>query len=166
MTDVFERTETGQFAASVDENELPAWIELRTKGELSIRDAAERMGVSRRTGGRYESRWRRKEGGLAAEFIHEPQPDGARGFWVAYPNKDTILELEDARDRVSLAWGRGPDREAALVDAWRRGHRELNDPASFRFIPDAVVTGLGVFAPWDFGASKHPSSDGCFMYAW
>ena len=127
---------------------LPAWIKLR--GRLSVPEAAERMGISRRTGDRYENRWREQTAFFATE--REPQTGGVSGgSWVAYPAKDTILELKDPSSRAALAWGRGATKKAALEDAHHRGHRILDDSVPPARFPDAAVPARGMDAPWDFG---------------
>jgi len=60
-------------------------------------------------------------------MVAEPIPEG----WIAYHTPTATL-LHQA-DRDALAWGRGPTAEAALADARRRGHREIEDgPADQR----------------------------------
>jgi hypothetical protein len=57
-------------------------------------------------------------------MIAEPIPGG----WIAY--HAITAELIHQADRNALAWGRGPTPEAALRDARRRGHREIEGPSA------------------------------------
>jgi len=65
-----------------------------------------------------------EDNGMVAEPV--------RGGWIAY-HAITATLLHEA-DRDALAWGRGQTSAAALEDARRRGRREVEDPASPRYL--------------------------------
>lgn len=142
-------TDTGRHGVSgyLEPAQL-AWIDLRIHERLTIPEAAKRLGVDRSTGDRYERRWRAVHA-LVAECVQKPQPDGTCGYWVAYPNSGTIIELVHVEDRVALAWGKGPSRSAALEAARQNGPPRRDYSLLTTRFGDIGFRSLGIFAPWD-----------------